>query len=400
MVISQRAIEVQASPIRKLMPYANDAKKKGIKVYHLNIGQPDIETPQVMIDAYRNFDDKIVAYGPSQGLDEYRQVLVKYFGKLGIPLKIDDILVTVAGSEACIFAMFATCNHGDEIIVPEPFYTNYNGFATMAGVNLVPLTTYAETGFELPEREIIEAHITNKTKAIMICNPGNPTGTVYTRKELEMLGDIAIKNKLFLIADEVYREFVYEGMRSISVLELKGCEQLAIVCDSISKRYSACGARVGCIVSRNQELMGAVLKFAQARLCPPTIDQLAAAASEYLPENYLTDVMNEYNKRRNFVYEELKKINGIVCVKPKGAFYIIAKLPIEDAEDFTIWLLNNYNVNNETIMLSPAEGFYATAGLGKSEVRIAYILNEEDLKKAMAIFVSGLEEYRQLKKNQ
>ena len=399
MLISQRAIEVQASPIRKLMPYANATKKRGIKVYHLNIGQPDIETPQVMIDAYRNFDEKIVAYGPSQGLDEYREVLVKYYEKLEIKLTEEDIIVTVAGSEACIFAMYVTCNQGDEIIVPEPFYTNYNGFATMAGVNLVPLTTFAETGFALPERDKIEALITSKTKAIMLCNPGNPTGTVYTRKEMEMLGEIAIKNNLFLISDEVYREFVYEGERCVSVLELKGCEQLAIVCDSVSKRYSACGARVGCIVSRNKELMGAVLKFAQARLCPPTIDQLAAAASALLPDTYIAETMKEYDRRRNFVYEELQKIEGLICVKPRGAFYIIAKLPIEDAEDFTIWLLNSYNIDNETVMVSPAEGFYATPGLGKNELRIAYILKEEDLKKAMNIFVKGLKEYRNLYKN-
>ena len=398
MSISKRAQEVQASPIRKLMPYANATKQKGIKVYHLNIGQPDIETPQVMIDAYRNFNEKIVAYGPSQGLDEYRQVLVKYYGKLGIPLNIDDIIVTVAGSEACVFAMLVTCNHGDEIIVPEPFYTNYNGFASMTGVNLVPLTTYAETGFALPERKIIEDHITSKTKAIMICNPGNPTGTVYTKKEIEMLGEIALKHNLFLISDEVYREFVYEGEKCTSVLELKGCEELAILCDSVSKRYSACGARVGSIVSRNKELMAAVLKFGQARLCPPTVDQLAAAASDLLPENYIDDTMHEYNKRRNLVYEELQKIEGLICVKPRGAFYIIAKLPIEDAEDFTIWLLNNYQINNETVMLSPAEGFYATPGLGRNEVRIAYILKEEDLKIAMNIFVKGLEEYRRIKK--
>ena len=391
---SIRAIHVQESPIRKLMPFANEAKKRGIKIYHLNIGQPDIETPQVMIDAYKNFNQKIVAYGPSQGLDEYRGALVNYFKKLDILLQENDIIVTVAGSEACIFAMYVTCDPDDEIIVPEPFYTNYNSFAAMANVNLVPLTTYAETGFSIPEREKIENLITNKTRAIMICNPGNPTGTVYTRKEIEMLADIAIKNDLYLISDEVYREFVYEGERCTSILEIKGLEKHAIVVDSISKRYSACGSRVGCLVSKNKEIIATVLKFAQARLCPPTIDQLAAAACDLLPESYTTDVMHEYDKRRNFVYNELIKIEGCVCVKPRGAFYIIAKLPIKDAEEFTIWLLNDFAIDNETVMVSPAEGFYATPGLGKNELRIAYVLCEDDLKKAMNIFVKGLERWR------
>ena len=397
MLLSERAIEIQASPIRKLMPYANSAKKKGIKVYHLNIGQPDIETPDVMMTAYRNFGEKVVAYGPSQGLDEYRQSLVKYFKKIDIPLNENDICVTVAGSEAVVFAMYVTCNSGDEIIVPEPFYTNYNGFATMADVKLVPLTTYAETGFALPERSKIEEKITPKTKAIMLCNPGNPTGAVYSRKEMEMLGEIALKHNLYLISDEVYREFVYEGEKCTSVLELKGCEELAIVCDSVSKRYSACGARVGCIISRNKALMEAVLKFAQARLCPPTVDQVAATACENLPDSYLPNIMKEYGRRRDFVFNELQKIDGIICIKPRGAFYIIAKLPIENAEDFIIWLLEHYHVNNETIMMAPAEGFYATPGLGRNELRIAYILNEDDLKKAMNIFVTGLEEYKRIK---
>lgn len=397
MLLSERAKEIQASPIRKLMPYANAAKKKGLKVYHLNIGQPDIETPEVMMNVYHNFSEKVLAYGPSQGVDEYRHSLVKYFKKFEIELQEDDIIVTTAGSEAIVFAMFVTCNPGDEIIVPEPFYTNYNGFATMAGVKLTPLTTYAETGFALPERDKIEALITDKTRAFMFCNPGNPTGTVYSRQEMEMLGEVALKHNIYLISDEVYREFVYEGEKCTSVLELKGCEELAIVCDSVSKRYSACGARVGCIVSRNKKLMEAVLKFAQARLCPPTIDQMAAAACVDLPDSYTEHILEEYNKRRNIVFEELQKIDGIICVKPRGAFYIIAKLPIEDAEDFIIWLLENYHVNNETIMAAPAEGFYATPGLGRNELRLAYILNENDLKKAMNIFVTGLAEYKKIK---
>jgi aspartate aminotransferase len=398
MLLSQRAIEVQASPIRKLMPYATTAKKKGIKVYHLNIGQPDIETPEVMMKAYHNFNEKVLAYGPSQGLDEYRHALVKYFHKFDISIHEEDIIVTTAGSEAIIFAMMVTCNPGDEIIVPEPFYTNYNGFATMAGVVLVPLTTYAETGFALPEKEKIEALINKKTKAFMFCNPGNPTGTVYTRKELEMLAEIAIKHNIYLISDEVYREFVYEGEKCTSILEFEELERHAIMCDSVSKRYSACGARIGCLVSRNKDIMAATLKFAQARLCPPTIEQVAASACVDLPDSYTEEIINEYNKRRNIVYHELQKIKGVVCVKPRGAFYIIVKLPIEDAEEFIIWLLEHYRVNNETVMMSPAEGFYATPGLGKNELRIAYILNEQDLKKAMHIFITGLAEYMKMEK--
>jgi aspartate aminotransferase len=393
MKLSQRAVEIQASPIRKLMPYAVAAKNKGIHVYHLNIGQPDIETPKEMINVFHNYEDKVLAYGPSQGVDEYRRALVKYYNKFSISLKEEEIIVTTAGSEAIVFAMMTTCNIGDEIVVPEPFYTNYNAFATMAGINLVPLTTYAETGFALPNREKIEAVITPKTRAIMICNPGNPTGTVYTKAELEMLGEIVKKHNLYLISDEVYREFVYEGEPAVSALSISGIEDNVIMCDSISKRYSACGARIGCIVSRNKELMGSVLKFAQARLCPPTIDQLAAAACVDLPESYTAAILAEYDKRRNIVFEELQKIDGIVCVKPGGAFYIIAKLPIENAEDFIIWLLENYQVNNETVMAAPAEGFYATPGLGRNELRLAYILNENDLKKAMHIFRTGLEEY-------
>lgn len=394
MNLSQRALEIQASPIRKLMPYANNAKKNGIHVYQLNIGQPDIETPQEMIDMYHNFEEKVLAYGPSQGLDVYRKALVKYYKKHHISLEEDEIIVTTAGSEAIIFAMLVTCNVDDEIIVPEPFYTNYNGFATMAGVKLVPLTTYAETGFALPERESIEAVITDRTRAIMICNPGNPTGTVYSYKQMEMLAELVKKHNIYLITDEVYREFVYEGEPAVSALSLKGIEDQVIMCDSISKRYSACGARIGCIVSRNKQIMSSLLKFAQARLCPPTIDQLAAAACVDLPGEYTANILAEYDKRRNIVYEELQKIDDIVCVKPGGAFYIIAKLPIENAEDFIIWMLENFNIDNETVMAAPAEGFYATPGLGRNELRLAYVLNENDLRKAMNIFRKGLTEYK------
>lgn len=397
MKLSQRALDIQASPIRKLMPYAVKAKSQGVKIYHLNIGQPDIPTPPEMIKVYHEFSDKVLAYGPSQGLEEYQKGLVKYYEKQGIPLQIKDIIVTVAGSEAVTFAMMVTANEGDEIIVPEPFYTNYNGFATMASITLKPITTYAETGFALPEDEAFEALIGPKTKAIMICNPGNPTGTVYSKEDLHRLARLCIKYGLYLISDEVYREFVYDGLKHTSVLEIEGLEQHAVMVDSVSKRYSACGARIGCIVSRNNELMAATLKFAQARLCPPTVDQLAANACVSLGDEYFNEMISEYESRRNLVYEELMDIEGIVCKKPEGAFYVVVKLPIENAEDFVIWLLNEFRLDGETVMAAPAEGFYATPGLGRDELRLAYILNKDDLKKAMRIFKIGLAEYKKLK---
>jgi len=393
MKLSNRALEIQASPIRKLMPYANQAKKNGIKVYHLNIGQPDIETPKVMMDVYHNFEEKVLSYGPSQGLDVYRQGLVHYYAKHNINVNEDEIIVTIAGSEAIVFALSVVCNEGDEVIVPEPFYTNYNGFATMASIKLKPLTTYAEDGFALPENEKISALITLKTKAILICNPGNPTGTVYSQDDVIRLAQLARIHNLFIISDEVYREFVYDGAKHYSIMHVPDFAEQAIMVDSVSKRYSACGARIGCIVSKNKELMAAVLKFAQARLCPPTVDQLAANACVYLDDSYIQEIIDEYKNRRDLVFEELQKIPGCICVKPQGAFYIIAKLPIEDAEDFIIWLLKDYQINNETLMAAPAEGFYATPGLGRNELRIAYILKEEDLKKAMHIFRTGLAEY-------
>lgn len=394
MELSKRAREIQASPIRKLMPHANAAKAKGIKVYHLNIGQPDIPTPPEMLKVYHEFDEKVLAYGPSQGVEVYRESLVKYYRHNGIELKVNDIIVTTAGSEAITFAMMVVGEVGEEIIVPEPFYTNYNGFATMAGINLVPLTTFAETGFALPDNAAIEAKIGPQTRAIMLCNPGNPTGTVYSREELFRIAAVAKKHNLYLISDEVYREFIYDGLKHTSVMEVPDFEENAIMVDSVSKRYSACGARIGCIVCKNKPLMDAVLKFAQARLCPPTIDQMAANAGIYLPDSYFEAMKAEYQARRDLVMAELEKIPGIVCKKPEGAFYIVAKLPIEDAEDFVIWLLNDYNVNGETVMAAPAEGFYATPGLGRNELRLAYILCKEDLAKAMNIFRSGLETYK------
>lgn len=398
MELSKRAREIQASPIRKLNPVANAAKSKGIKVYHLNIGQPDLATPPEMLKAYHEFNDQVLEYGPSQGLDLYREGLVKYYHRYHIELTPEDIIVTTGGSEAIIFAMMVTGEVGDEIIVPEPFYTNYNGFATMAGINLVTLTTYAENGFALPDDKTIEAKITNKTKAIMLCNPGNPTGTVYSKEEIFRIADLAKRRGLYFISDEVYREFIYDGLTHTSVMEVPDFEKNAILVDSVSKRYSACGARIGCIVSKNKELMASVLKFAQARLCPPTVDQLAANTGIYLPESYYEEIRIEYQSRRDLVLNELKKIPGVVCQKPEGAFYVQVKLPIEDAEDFIIWMLKNFQIDQETVMAAPGEGFYATPGLGKNELRIAYILCKEDLKKAMNVFAKGLYAYQQIHK--
>lgn len=396
MKLSDRSINVQASPIRKLMPFANSARKKGIKIYHLNIGQPDIPTPQKMLDVYQQFDKKVLAYGPSQGLDIYRKNLVKYYKQHDIPLDIDDIIVTTAGSEAILFALLTVCNPGDEVIIPEPFYTNYNGFAKMTGVNIVPLTTFAEEGFKLPPKDKIQSLLSSKTKAIMLCNPGNPTGAVYPREDMQQIAEIAIENDLFVISDEVYREFVYDGVTHTSILDIQSLEKLAIMVDSISKRYSACGARIGCLASRNKNFMSSVLKFAQARLCPPTIDQLAANAAIDIEKDYFKEVILEYDKRRNLVFEELQKIDELVCIKPKGAFYIIAKLPIEDAEHFAKWMLEEFSLNGETVMFAPAQGFYATQSLGLKEIRIAYVLNENDLTKAMKILRAGLQKYKKL----
>jgi len=394
MNLSKRAQNVQASPIRKLMPYANDAKQKGIKVYHLNIGQPDIPTPPQMIKVYQEFYDKVLAYGPSQGLDIYQESLVKYYKKHDIELEKRDIIITTAGSEAITFAMLVVANEGDEIIVPEPFYTNYNGFATMASVKIRPITTYADNGFALPDVAEFEKVINSKTRAIMLCNPGNPTGAVFGREDLIRIAELCKKHNIFLISDEVYREFVYDKLTHTSVLSLPGYEELTIMVDSVSKRYSACGARIGCIVSKNKAVMEATLKFAQARLCPPTVDQLAANACVYLPDSYYEEIVSEYQSRRDLVFDEISSIDNVICKKPSGAFYIVAKLPIVDAEDFVIWLLSEYQIDNETVMAAPAEGFYATPGLGRNELRLAYILNKEELKKAMRIFKEGLKVYR------
>ncbi|MGZ5434656.1 MAG: pyridoxal phosphate-dependent aminotransferase [Pyrinomonadaceae bacterium] len=392
--LSRRAIETPASPIRRLMPYADRAKARGIKVFHLNIGQPDIETPAEMMDGYRNVDIKVLSYGPSQGLKEYIDALVLYYGHVGIEVRAQDILVTTGGSEAIMFALDTVADPGDEVIVPEPFYTNYAGFASTASVKLVPVTCLAETGFALPPKAEFERAITGRTRAIIYSNPGNPTGAVFTRPELEMLADLCVEHGLYLIGDEAYREFIYDDdTRHTSVLNLVGIEDRAILVDSVSKRYSACGARIGCVISRNAELMAAVLKFGQARLCPPTVDQLAAMAAVKVPDSYFTEMRREYQSRRDLVCEAIAKIPGAVCRKPGGAFYVVPKLPIRDGEEFAIFMLEEFQLDNETVMVAPAEGFYGTPGKGKDEVRIAYVLNCDDLARAMKILAAGVEAY-------
>ena len=395
--ISNRGKEIPASPIRKLVPYADEAKNRGIKVYHLNIGQPDIPTPEPMMNVIKNTDIKVLAYGPSGGLYDYVQNLAAYYQRNNIDVSKEDIIVTTAGSEAIIFTMMAVMDPGDEVIIPEPFYTNYNGFAVMAGIKIVPVTTRPEEGFSLPAKEEIVNKITNKTRAVMINNPGNPTGAVYTEKEMEMIREIVIEHDLFLLSDEVYREFVFDGGKHISILHLKGIEERAVIMDSISKRYSACGARVGAIVSKNREFISSILKFGQARLCPPTLEQMAANAALDLGEEYFNEMIGEYENRRNVVYEELQKIEGVLCEKPKGAFYCVPKLPVDDAEKFCIFMLKDFNVDGETVMVSPAAGFYATPGLGVNEIRIAYVLNCDDLKTAMEILRKGIEAYNKKK---
>jgi aspartate aminotransferase len=390
--LSRRGSAMPASPIRKLHPFAVAAKAEGVHVYHLNIGQPDIETPETMRQGYQEYHDTVLPYGPSAGLPEYLSKLVTYYGRFGISVTEEDLFVTTGGSEAIIFAMMAAADHGDEIIIPEPFYTNYNGFATMAGVTVKPLTTRLEDNFALPSLEHLEALIGPRTRAVVLCSPGNPTGAVYSRDELEGVAQLARKHGLYLVADEVYREFVYDGRKHFSVLELPDLEENAVVVDSISKRYSACGARVGCIASRNHHFMDAILRMGQARLCPPTVDQRAAARAVDTPEEYFETVLSEYDCRRNLLFNRLQTM-GVECKLPEGAFYMIARLPVDDADDFAVWLLREHRHNGSTVMIAPAAGFYATPGLGKNEVRIAYVLNCNDLEHAMDALEAGLGTY-------
>ena len=391
--ISNRAKTMPPSPIRKLVPFAEAAKKRGIKVYHLNIGQPDIPTPEVMINAFRNHEIKVLEYGHSGGLWEYREGLVKYYRRHNIHVSKEEILVTTAGSEAIIFAMLATMDEGDEMIVPEPFYTNYNGFAVEAGVKVVPVTCRAEDGFALPPDAEIRAKITPRTRAIMICNPNNPTGYVYRLEEMNRLRALVLEHDLFFFSDEVYREFVYDGKKHHSVLHLEGLDDRAVLLDSISKRYSACGARVGCLVTHNKDILESALRFGQARLCPPTMEQLAALAAVDTPQSYMDAVFNDYNRRRDTVFNALGKIPGVVGQKPSGAFYTVVKLPVDNADRFCRWLLEEFDDKGETVMLAPANGFYATPGLGEDEVRIAFVLNSAAMERSMEILKKALQAY-------
>jgi len=382
------------SPIRKLVPYAEGAKKRGTKVYHLNIGQPDIKTPEVALQAVKNFDIKVLEYSHSAGFESYRNKLSAYYKNQGLPVDTKDIIITTGGSEALLFALGSTLDYGDEVIIPEPFYANYNGFATASGVKVVPVISGIETGFALPPMEAFEKLITPKTKAIMICNPGNPTGYLYSEAEINKLAEIVKKHDLFLIADEVYREFAYDGLKHYSVLNVPGLEQHAIMIDSVSKRFSMCGARIGCVVSKNEEFMATAMKFAQARLSPPTYAQVASEAALDTPQSYFDEVITEYVDRRNTLVQEMQKIEGVTIANPKGAFYCIAKLPVKNADDFAQWLLEEYNFNGETVMVAPAAGFYSTPGVGLDEIRIAYVLKKEDLIKSVQILKEALKVYK------
>lgn len=392
--ISQKGLQMPESPIRKLVPYAEIAKKKGHKVYHLNIGQPDIETPQVALDAVKNANFKVLEYSHSAGFDSYREKLSKYYINQNLPINKEDIIITTGGSEALLFALGSTLDQGDEVIIPEPFYANYNGFATASGVKVVPVISTIETGFALPPIEEFEKLITPKTKAILICNPGNPTGYLYSKEEIDQLAKIVIKHDLFLMADEVYREFTYDGYKHHSIMNVKELEQHAIMIDSVSKRFSMCGARIGCIVSKNKDVMGAAMKFAQARLSPPTYAQIASEAALDTPQSYFDNVIEEYKERRDILIEELEKIEGVQVATPKGAFYCIAKLPIKDANAFAQWLLETYDYKNETVMVAPAAGFYSSPNVGLNEVRIAYVLKKEELIKSVAVLKHALQKYK------
>lgn len=390
--LSRRGEEVQASPIRKLMPYADRAKKNGISVYHLNIGQPDIETPPEFWDAVKNYSDKVLAYGHSQGLGSYLNALSGYYKRCGLDIEPENIVITTGGSEAIVFAFLLVAMPGEKIIVFEPFYTNYNGFATMAGVELLPIETKAEDGFHLPSREAIEKVIDSDVKGIMICNPNNPTGTLFSRNEIEMVADIARERGLYVLSDEVYREFIYEGEHT-SIFDIPDVDDFAIMLDSISKRFSACGARIGNLVTKNSELHEAAVKFGQARLCSPTLEQVGAEAALKLGPEYFETVIGEYKKRRDVVYEGIEAIDGAVCLKPAGAFYAMAKLPINDSEEFAKFMLSEFSVDNKTVMVAPGPGFYASPNKGTDECRIAYVLNIDSLRDAMRILKLGVEAF-------
>jgi aspartate aminotransferase len=391
--ISQKAHDMPASPIRKLVPFAEAAKKLGRKVYHLNIGQPDIETPQVVRDKMKELELKVVEYSNSEGIAAYRDGLIRYYDSKQISLTRENIMVTTGGSEALVFAFMTCFNPGDEVIVPEPFYANYNGFAVMAGVKVVSVMSHIETGFALPPIEEFEKLITPRTKGILICNPGNPTGYLYSQAELEQLRNVVKKHDLFLMADEVYREFAYDGARPFSVMNLEGLEDNAIMIDSVSKRYSMCGARIGAMITRNRLVMAAALKFAQARLSPPTFGQMASLYALETPQSYFDGVVEEYVERRDILVDGLNTIPGVICPKPKGAFYCIAQLPIDNSDKFCQWMLESFEWNNQTVMMAPATGFYSRPEPGLKQVRLAYVLNKESLRSAVACLNEALKVY-------
>ncbi|MBS0011053.1 MAG: pyridoxal phosphate-dependent aminotransferase [Bacteroidales bacterium] len=391
--ISEKGKSMPASPIRKLVPYSEEAKRKGRKVYHLNIGQPDIHTPQIALDALKNMQEKVIVYSHSAGNESYRRKLATYYSKVGIDVDHTEIIVTTGGSEAVLFAFMSCLNPGDEIIAPEPFYANYNGFATTAGVNIVAVTSKIENDFALPPVSEIEKKISSRTKGILICSPNNPTGYLYTEDEMRQLREIIVKHDLFLFSDEVYREFCYDGEKHFSSMHLEGVENNVILLDSVSKRYSMCGVRIGALVSKNKDVLATALKFAQARLSPPGLGQIVGEASIDTPKEYFDDVYNEYITRRDFMVDALNKMPGVYCPKPKGAFYSTVRLPVDDADKFSQWLLEEFEYKNQTVMLAPASGFYSTPGLGHNEVRIAYVLNTDDLKNAMETLAEALKVY-------
>ena len=393
MKFSNRITSMQASPIRRLVPYAEKARKAGKKVYPLNIGQPDIKTPPAFFEALGNFNKKVLAYDGSQGNPELIKAISNYYKTYNMDFQDDEILITNGGSEALLFAIIATCDAGDEVLVPEPFYTNYNGFASAVNVTVDGITTKAEEGFHLPKKEDLVKKIKPNTKSIILSNPGNPTGVVYTKDELKMLVDICIEHNLFILADEVYREFVYDGLEYISLGNFKEAEDRVIIIDSVSKRYSACGARIGSIASKNKDFIQEILKLCQGRLCVPTIEQIGAIELYKTPTDYFKEVNEEYTKRRDIVYGALQKMDGVICKEPKGAFYVSVKLPVDNAEKFIIWCLEEFDYNGETLMMAPLEGFYSTPGIGEDEARIAYILNTEELQKAMTVLDKALQAY-------
>jgi aspartate aminotransferase len=391
--VSARGDRMPASPIRKLMPLAEDAKRQGVRVLHLNIGQPDLETPAAIRERLTRYPDRVIAYSPSGGTPEYLAYLAEYYRRLGFSLSAEEIIATTGGSEAVLFAFLACADPGDDALVPEPFYTNYSAFAAMAGVRLVPLTTRVEDGFHLPGRDVWERACTRETRLVLLCNPNNPTGTVYSPEELEEVAGFCRDRGLFLIADEVYREFVYDGRRTVSALALEGAEEAVVVVDSLSKRYSACGLRLGCLVTRNPEIHRACLRMAQGRLSPPGLAQFVAVGAQDLGPEYVKEVVSEYERRRNVLYAGLRQIPGVFLTQPEGAFYFVARLPIADGDHFASWLLSDFHLRGATVMVAPARGFYATPGLGADQVRIAYVLKSEDLRAAVEILAAALETY-------